>query len=328
MACRIAIAGLLAGLICVVPAAGEQAEDPTALRLEVDAREATVGDQLATTITLDLAVGSQPELPVIGPRLGEFEVLDGAWSGPVPSEVGERWSWSGKLAVFQTGSLEIPPISVRVGTGDGAREVTSDPVSVEIRSLLDADVAAQEETELADIKPPASMPGDYRALWAALGLLALLLAGAALLWWLQRRYASRLAAAEVPEDPFHRVPPHVWVYQELQRLLERRLEERGESELFHAEVSRIIKQYLGGRYRVDLMEQTSSEVPVLLRQAGAPATSIDGVNELLSRCDLVKFARNRPRPELWREVVEMAYGVVDATKPEEAANNGTERGAA
>jgi hypothetical protein len=325
---RIAIAGLLVSLLCAAVAAQEQAEDPPALRLEVEALEATVGDQLATTLTLELAAGSQPELPTIGPRLGPFEVLGGAWGDPVATERGERWGWSGKLTVFETGSFEIPAVTIRVETGDGLRELSSDPVSVEIRSLLDADTAGAGGNELADLKPPASMPGDYRALWGALGLLALLLAGAALLWWLQRRYASRLAAAELPEDPFHRVPPHVWVYQELQRLLERRLEHRGETELFHAEVSRIIKQYLGGRYRVDLMEQTSSEVPVLLRQAGAPAVSIDKVKELLGRCDLVKFARNRPRPELWREVVEMAYGVVDATKPAEAVGEGPQRGAA
>ena len=51
--------------------------------------------------------------------------------------------------------------------------------------------------------------------------LALLLGGAGLLWWLQRRYGNRLTAVEAPEDPFHRMPPHVWVYRELQRLLDR-----------------------------------------------------------------------------------------------------------
>jgi len=152
-----------------------------------------------------------------------------------------------------------------------------------------------------------------------------LLRGAALLWWLHRRYAARLAAVPAPDDPFHRTPPHEWVYAELQKLLERRLAEQGQEALFFTEVARILKRYLGGRFRVELMEQTTAEVPERLRQAGAPREAIEAVGDLLASCDMVKFAKELPRPDDCRAAIEAAYQIVDATKPKPAD---AERGAA
>jgi hypothetical protein len=142
-----------------------------------------------------------------------------------------------------------------------------------------------------------------------------LLLAAGLLWWLHRRYAARLAAVPAPADPFHRTPPHEWVYAELQRLLEQRLAEQGEVERFFAELAQVMKTYLGGRFRIELLEQTTKEVPRRLQQAGAAEEAIGAIVELLDGCDRVKFARERPASESCRSAIESAYGIVDATKP-------------
>jgi hypothetical protein len=63
------------------------------------------------------------------------------------------------------------------------------------------------------------------------------------------------------------------------------------------------------------MEQTTTEVPDRLRQAGAPTEAIDALRHLLGRCDMVKFARELPRPDDCRAAIEEAYQIVDATKP-------------
>jgi hypothetical protein len=124
------------------------------------------------------------------------------------------------------------------------------------------------------------------------------------------------------------MPPHLWVYKALQELLERRLEEQGLVDLFYAELSRILKLYLTGRYRIDLMEKTTEETNALLRQAGAPERSTLEVRELLERCDGVKFAKQMPPPNSRKDAVETVYSVVDATKPAEADEQQPEQGAA
>ena len=108
-------------------------------------------------------------------------------------------------------------------------------------------------------------------------------------------------AVAAPVDPFRRLPPHVWVYEELEKLLARRLAEEGRIGLFYDELTRIVKQYLEGRYRVDLLERTTSEVPGALQSAGAPSEAGVLARTLLTSGDHVKFARLSAGPADCRE---------------------------
>lgn len=337
--CRTLGLALFAGVAAF--AAAEPAEPPEAeaalkdarVELELAASEATVGDQVGLRIGLTLPEGSRLEPPAIGPELGPFTVVAGSWSGPEPAEAGRSaWTWEGSISAFRTGELRLPPLRVTVEGPDGATTTLRTPErTLVVRSVLEAS-PPDEEPELADLKPPVSLAPDYGSLLAALLALGLLALAAFVLWWLHRRYAARLAAVPAPEDPFHRTPPHVWIYEALGRLLERRLPESGETPLFFEELAQIVKTYLSGRYRVELAERTTAEVPGALDQAGSPADAIAEVERLLGRADRVKFARERPGPGDCREAVERAYRIVDATKPTDAVRRDEEplarRGAA
>jgi hypothetical protein len=314
--------------ILLVPVPGGAAE--ARIELTVEPLEATVGDPLNTTLVVPLEEGEEVEPTRIGPSLGPFTVLGGSWGEREESVEGPaRRVWQGRLAAYETGSLSLPPIRVRIFGAGGETELSSEPLPIEIASVLSEEERADPSAEIADLKPPASVPPNYRPLWLALGALALLLFAAAVAWWLHRRYGARLAAVEAPVDPFHRVAPHVWVYAELQRLLEQRLPEQGEIERFFDELARILKLYLGGRFRLDLLEQTTAEVPVALAQTGAGGEATEAARQLLESCDAVKFARHRPDPAACRAAVEAVYRIVDATKPADvSATDGAQRGAA
>jgi hypothetical protein len=318
---------ILVVLVAVARAVAAAADGPPVeVRVEVEPRQATVGDRLTVRVVVDLPPATRLDPPQLGPALGPFSVVEGSWSAPEEHGEGRRWTWTGVVVSFRPGRIELPAVRLVVEDEGGTQHAAqSQPVSVEILSVLDPAEPADASAEIADLKPPAGVPPDYGSLVTAAGILALLLSGTALLWWLHRRYASRLAAVPTPDDPFHRTPPHEWVYAELQKLLERRLAEQGQEDLFFAEIARILKLYLGGRFRVELMEQTTAEVPYRLGQAGAPDEAIGAVRDLLARCDLVKFAKEHPRPEDCRGAIEAAYKIVDATKP---GAKPAERGAA
>ncbi len=321
------LAPIVALLALAVPA-GAAEPAPAAVTVEVTPREATVGERLELVIRVSLPAGVRVERTQPGPQLGPFSVLDGGWEAGAEADGARIETWRGSIAAYRTGELELPGIGVKLEPAGQARVAPSEPLAVTIRSVLPGDTA-EAPLELADLKPPATIEPDYRALRTAGIVLLVLLVGSLVAWWLIRRYGDRLAARAVPTDPFHRVPPHVWVYGELQRLLERRLAEQGHVAEFHAELSWILKRYLGGRYRVDLMEHTTSEVPAMLRQAGAPRGPLGEVRGLLERCDRVKFAGERPEPAACRAVVEEAYRIVDATRPAaERTSVDADRGAA
>jgi hypothetical protein len=317
---------LLAAVISTVPASEPEAEAAaTGARavMEVSPREGTVGDLLEVTLEVVTPQGFVVDRPQLGP-VGSFTFRERTWEGPLESGEELRWIWRGSVAAFETGELELPGAVVQITGPDGAATVRSEPVDLTIRTVI---VEGESGEDLADLKSPASIPPDYSALRTAAVVLLALLGVSLVAWWLHRRWAHRLAAVPAPEDPFHRMPPHEWVYKELQHLLERRLAEEGEIDSFFSELSRILKTYLGGRYRVDLMERTTAEVPDDLRGAGAPRESIPPTRTLLERADRVKFAGDRPDPTQCREAVEAVYGIVDVTRPATAVGD-AERGAA
>jgi hypothetical protein len=280
-------------LAFLTPVAAQSEDSAGELQLDLDPREARIGDRIRATLTVDLGVGMAFEPSRLGPQLGPFNVEGGAWDGPL---------------------IEL---SIRSSTGE-LSTLATDPRTLNIVSVLTDDELSQGELELSDLKQPVSVPPNLRPLWTALIVVAALLLGAALLWWLHRRYASRLAAVPAPDDPFHRTPPHVWVYAELQKLLDRRLPEQNLVEEFYGELSWILKRYLSGRYRVELMERTTAEVPAELQRAGAPAEAIDAARRFLEECDGVKFARETREETAWRAAVEQVYRIVDTTKPADA----------
>ncbi len=266
---------------------------------------------MTVTAGSDESVDVSPLEVVWGPA----QVLSGAWEPQVSGSATRVWS--GTIAVYQLGSATIPALVVSVTKGGTTEDVSTEPVALVIEGTIPAATTGEKAPDLIDLKAPASIPPDYGPLKQALLAFSALLALALAAWWLWRRYAAKLAAIAAPPDPFRKLPPHVWVYEELEKLLARRLAEEGQTGLFYDELTRIVKQYLEGRYRVDLLERTTSEVPSALQQAGAPADAGFLSRALLETGDRVKFARLDAGPADCRTAVEEAYRLVDLTKPVE-----------
>lgn len=303
----------VAALVLVVLSA-RAAEGATA-RLNLEPVKAAIGDPIAARLTVEAGPDEVVDVSPLPVVWGPAQVLAGFWQPAAPPSSSRVWI--GTIAVYELGKVTIPEITVAVTKAGAPGTVATEPRSLEIVGTLPPAQSGAKPPDLADLKAPASIPPDYgplkRALFAVAGLLAVAFAA----WWLWRRYAAKLAAVAQPVDPFRRLPPHVWVYEELEKLLARRLAEEGKIGLFYDELTRIVKQYLEGRYRVDLLERTTSEVPTALQQAGAPADASMLARALLESGDRVKFAKVGAGPAECRAAVEEAYRLVDGTKPAE-----------
>jgi hypothetical protein len=171
--------------------------------------------------------------------------------------------------------------------------------------VLPAQPSATETAE--DIRPlrgPVEIPSSYGWLWWI--LLALAVAAAAYHFW--RKLKSRKPAAKSVVA----IPPH--------RKAKDRLRAAGElmsdPYQFCSLVSDVLRTYVEERFNLHAPDRTTEEFMEELRSSQQLHVDHKSLLEdFLSRCDLVKFARFEPtEPEL-QSLLDSALRFVDETAP-------------
>ena len=299
-----AAAALLVAVAPGVPAAMAQTGAP-AVSAAVAPAQMAVGDRARLTIEVEhdaLASVAWPEPEALGP----FEVLEQRVDEPRVE--GGRAVSSAELVLtaFELGELEVPAVEVDVIDANGDRvTLGTEPSPVTVAS-----VGLDESGDIRAIKGPLDIP---------LSVLTLLpwLAGVVLLagigYWLWRRsrggVPDGILAPAAPPRPAHEI-----AYEAFRTLEAERLPDRGEIKTFHIRASDIVRAYVEGRFGVDALEMTTGEVLDGLRGQDVDEEPLLDFRRLLERCDLVKFAKDRPAPERCREVIPLGRSLVDRTR--------------
>ena len=300
---RRAVAALLLAAAFGAPAA--RAAEPT-VSVTVEPTRIAVGDRVRLVLEVEHDAGASVAWPE-PEGLEPFEVLE--------RRVGEPRVEDGRavsraelvLTAFELGDLELPALAVEVVGADGAVAA----LAAEAPPITVTSVGLDEGGDIRAIKGPLDVPLNVLALWP---WLAAILALAGVAFWLWRRPRRAVAdGASVPAAPPR--PPHERAYEALRRLEAERLPERGEIKTFHVRASDVVRAYVEGRFGVEALEMTTAEVVDGLRRRGAAEEVVVDLRRLLERCDLVKFAKDRPVLERCREVVPAARGLVDRTRP-------------
>ena len=292
---------LLAAALGAPPAAWAEAP---AIASSVEPAEVAVGDR----VRLAIEVEHDEDASVVWPApdaLGPFEVLERRIDEP-RAEGGRTVSRAAfVLAAFELGDLQVPAVEIEVvdAAGDAVALETA-PAAVTVSSVgLDA------SGDIRAIKGPLDMPRNLLLLLPWL-LGATLLAAAA--WWLWRRRPGAPESIAAPVVPVR--PPHAAAYEAFRILEAERLPERGEIKAFHIRAADILRAYVEGRYGVDALEMTTAEVMDGLRRREIGGEVRADLRRLLERCDLVKFAKDRPAAERCCDVIPLGRAVVDRTR--------------
>lgn len=306
----------IAILICCLPAL--QGQSPVRLDSRVDPAQVTVGDLIRFTLTVTADPGVEVDLPGPDPDLGEFEIMGHAVAGPVEEEGNRIWTVAYSLALYETGSFEIPPVAVSY-RGDGIQDgsVETREHSVRVESTL-----SDDSEDILDIKGPLEIPRSLWSLWpwfaAALGLTALILL------YLRRKRAE--APSAISRKP--RLPPYDEAYQALCRLRDSGLLEEGQLKPYFTRLSEIIRRYLERRYLIQAMESTTTQLLDQLRKLSLALDELKLFRDFFPCCDLVKFAKYTPTVPEQERVTELAFRILEATRPTEPALPATVESAA
>ena len=158
--------------------------------------------------------------------------------------------------------------------------------------------------DIRPLKPPVPIPSSYGWVWWVLAVAA----AAALAWWAWKKFRKK--GDVVPTRVS--IPPH--------RKAKDRLRAAGElysdPYRFCSLVSDVVREYLEERFSLHAPDRTTEEFLEEMRGSESlTQAQKELLQDFLTRCDLVKFARHEPTVEELKELLESALRLVDETAP-------------
>ena len=209
---------------------------------------------------------------------------------------------SAPVTMFTTGVHRVNAVSIEYHDAAGAKQKAATPeLVVPVQSVL-----ASGKAEAHDVKPPVPYPFTFQLPLWAWGLIAAVLG---LIAWLVLR-RRRVAPVVVPPPP----PADIEAFRRIEGLLAENLIRVGQVKEFCDRISDILRHYLGRRFGLASMGDTSYELlDALERQTPMPEAERAQLASFLESCDLAKFAKAQPDEPQLMGLVESARGLVTKT---------------
>ncbi len=308
---RLLILSVLLLGILLSPVHLEEEEAPPKAFINLEKKEALIGDPIKAEIVVEGPHGAKihwPNFKVLLPEVSVSQTeIDTEKVGK--DRVRERCTFI--ITPYKVGTIDLPPFSIPYEYLENQGAVETAPEQIKDQSVLEG-----KNDALADIKRPVKIPFDVWPIvkWLLFALI-IIAAGAMLIYWIRRRQArEKIIPAE---DVFKGFPPQEWAYRELDQLLGQRLLEKGHCKEFYIAFSEILKRYLEGRYRIETLERTTLEIQENLARAKVDRKSAREALSILEDCDFVKFAKYVPTDEQSKEIIQQFYSFIDKTKPQD-----------
>jgi hypothetical protein len=108
-------------------------------------------------------------------------------------------------------------------------------------------------------------------------------------------------------------PPHIIALRALDKLRSEKLWQNGKEKLFYTGITDALRAYIEGRYGVNAMEKTSSEIMTSLSGQNIDEKLYRELDELFKTADLVKFAKYVPSTGENEEAIPSAVRFVNST---------------
>ena len=196
------------------------------------------------------------------------------------------------LTQFDSGVYTIPKQKIRIGENI----FFTDSLQVQVNPVV-VDTSKQK---LFDIKPLIEVDKKPSKIWRTLGfiLLALLGIGGVLYWFTWRKKPMSEAEKIAALKPYERAK------LALEKLDEERYFENEEIKTYYSDLTLILRQYLDEKVYEQSLESTTDELIFRLKtleaenQIKLSKETIQNIETIFKRADLVKFAKSKPDYQL------------------------------
>ena len=211
------------------------------------------------------------------------------------------------LTVVRLGRLKIDERDFTALTAEG-EEITlrAGKVAVVTGSLFPTE---SEPQPAAALEPLPVQERNWLLIWSlvVLGSVALAVLTTIIL---MRRARMRAPKPAAPPRPAHEI-----ARGKLQVLVRKELIMKGLFEPFYTELSEILREYLGGRWKFDSLDMTTSELIETMSAENLEHSISSQLSAMLGDFELVKFAKVVPSATVADEDLQRVTALVEATVP-------------
>jgi|YelNatPaOPRAMG01_1025707.scaffolds.fasta_scaffold01027_20 flagellar biosynthesis/type III secretory pathway M-ring protein FliF/YscJ len=170
--------------------------------------------------------------------------------------------------------------------------------------VVPASKASQETNDIRPIKPPEQISAG----WEWLIWFIIFIVSAIIVAYMVRKLRKKQDESVIKIV----IPPHIKARQRIEQAKKYLSEPR----IFCFEISNALRVYLEERFNLRAPERTTEEFLADLQNTNVLISSQKSLLEdFLTRCDLVKFARYEPTEQDLLELQESALKLVDETTP-------------
>jgi hypothetical protein len=214
---------------------------------------------------------------------------------------------------FDEGSYVIPPFVFTKG---------KDTIKTNESVLTVQSVKVDTTKAIYDIKQPLAVSYSFmdwlRDNWLVvlLTLLTVLIIGGTI-YYLKKRQKNKPVLQPVKPE----IPIHTLALSKLGELRDKKMWQQGEVKQYYSELSDIIREYLGKRYKVQTYEKTTDEIFASLEYLEIKPENKVLLHQLLTIADLVKFAKEKPLSAENEQHLENAISFVLKTQQTETSEN-------
>lgn len=260
---------------------------------------------ITTPFTLELDIthpqGYKVSLSTVTPEGSAFDIRSAVLT---PDASGQKHTALLTVVPYTVGMSTFPALAWTFDDGRGS--VSTDTMSPELPLEVKPSADFDPNSEISDIRPPYA-PFPYWPFVLAVLIIAAVYAASR---WSRRARPSALAA----RGKDSRTPS--------QRALDQ-LDVLEKSDIwyisgpkdFYSALAIIARQYLAGRYGMDAMQMTTSDISRAMKKTGIETIVSARMKSLLSSADMVKFAKVEPEEDRRDDDVKLLRQFIAETEP-------------
>ena len=263
----------------------------------LDTTEATIGD----VVTLSVLVENPGEYIIQFPAMSDSSGLEVRGRNETTNDIGVGIEF--QLVPWDTGRFVIPLYSVNVLDADSALSfvMKTSSLTLTVNSVLSGDA----NTELRPIKEPVpvSRPIPWRTILLII-LFVILLTGVIMIW------RQRIPITVIPPQIYDSsIPPDVFAMEQLTAL-----DVAMDSKELYVRLSFILREYVENSLFIKTLEMTTPEIKQSNEWLHLPAALFSAWIHLLTRADLIKYAKEDVLPNQKAEDLNWSITFVEKTR--------------